>query len=270
MLRECFLSEKEYIDKDKFLQIVQEIHSEIFLFVNIFVNINQIIIFLLEKRPFTKTTLKEFNKSPKIKGNALSDKDKSDKVFFERRTEKSHTDKGANPNLLGGDLITNFSPGNSPGKTLIKSPKQQSKFAPNDKITNSPSFRRNQSAVDDMNIRDNKGQYTLSINAPNKLKKDDQQKTPEKKNNKILRGDSKDKPSEKKNTDSFPIRRNRNLLKNIDDVDKKSAFKTKKQYPDDMEIKKVVKTTDSGGSLKDLSNEVNKEVDKAKELIDKE
>jgi len=79
------------------------------------------------------------------------------------------------------------------------------------------------------------------------------------------------KPDE--NTNIEPIRKNGNLLKNINDIDKKSSFKSKIDFSEDeindMENTKVIKlkkANDSFDSVKSLNLDLSKEIEKFKEF----
>ncbi len=135
--------------------------------------------------------------------------------------------------MLGGDLYKpNISNLPSSPKVYIKSPKSNSKFKPAEKITNSPSVKKK--CVDDSEVLDNKNKNCLSFKAP--IKKQNSNATGI--NPKIsINGEQVNN----ENTDNFPIRKNRNLLTNIDDVDKKSSFNSKKEYADDIVITGAVK-----------------------------
>jgi len=239
ILQTCFKNDKELIDKDRFLQVIQDSCSEIFLF---------ILIFLLEKKPFSKSTLKEF-KSPQKLSISIT----SPKKEFERKNEKSHTVGVTTSHLGSGDMNLN-------SKFLIKSPKQNSKFAPSEKITNSPSLKALQLSVDDLSLSDKDVKQPSPLKnsylSPVKLKQNE--------NNIVISPMSDSGPA------TLPIRKNRNLLKNIDDVDKKSAFKEHKEYSDNIEITKAVKQKDGESGKNSSTNSLSKEIENVKELIKSE
>lgn len=97
MVEKCFKN-AETMDQSGFLSVVENVNSDIFLF---------ILIFLLEKRPFSKQTLNEFQNV-----------------------------KSKNSNLLGVKTSTIES------KVLIASPTLQSKFTPSITISKSPSMSK--------------------------------------------------------------------------------------------------------------------------------
>ena len=61
----------------------------------------------------------------------------------------------------------------------------------------------------------------------------------------------------------MPIRKNRNLLTNIDDIDKKSAFTNYHEYSEDIEITKAVKLDVKNSS----SNSIAKDIEIVKEVF---
>jgi hypothetical protein len=99
----------EQLDQAGFQKVVENTCSDIFLF---------ILIFLLEKRPFSKSTLEEFAKSKKKTSNLLN--------------------PTTNNNLTKTPQMTS-------NKILIASPNLQSKFSPSITISKSPSMTKRSS-----------------------------------------------------------------------------------------------------------------------------
>lgn len=97
LLEKCFKN-SDILDQSGFSNVVENVCSDIFLF---------ILIFLMEKRPFSKKTLNEFTGSP-----------------------------NKSKNLLG--LGINRTPVMNPTRVLIASPNLQSKFTPSVTISKSP------------------------------------------------------------------------------------------------------------------------------------
>ena len=142
--------------------------------------------------------------------------------IFERKSEKCHT-VNTGGSLLGTNFLTK-SPSNGASSHLIKSPKLNSKFAPSEAISNSPTVR-NKSPV---NPPSNEKPMKITITGPTNT--NFEYKSPNRKDKTEL--DTKVVPIVKKAN---------NLLTNIDDINKKSIVKEKHIYSDDVEIKMVVK-----------------------------
>ena len=100
LLEKCFLK-CDSLDIAKFSSVIENVNSDIFLF---------ILIFLMEKRPFSKKTLNE----------------------FEGVKDKTNNRLGLNMNKTPVLM----------GKTLIASPNLQSKFTPSNTISKSPSMAK--------------------------------------------------------------------------------------------------------------------------------
>lgn len=98
ILEKCFKN-SETLDEDSFLSVVENTNSDMFLF---------ILIFLLEKRPFSKSTLNEFTGSTK--------------------TKSSHLGVNKTPTTQS--------------KMMIASPSLKSKFTPSVTISKSPSMSK--------------------------------------------------------------------------------------------------------------------------------
>ena len=66
---------------------------------------------------------------------------------------------------------------------------------------------------------------------------------------------------------TWPVRKNRSILTNIDDIEKKSSFTQKHDYADNVVITKAVKQKDGESGKSGSCNSLNKEMDLIKELI---
>ncbi len=171
----------------------------------------------------------------------------------ERNERKSQTVGITSNGLLGSGLNigTNKSPTGSP--ILIKSPKQTSKFAPADKITNSPTLLIKKTISSEQRERDMKELGKFSLNQPSQ----NSPKTPKKE--KVTEIDPLTITGK-----NIPQRKNRNVLTNIDDVHKKSTFNNKSEYNDIVITKAVKRDSGSGSALVNLAK---CEMDNVKNLL---
>lgn len=170
-----------------------------------------------------------------------------EKVEKERSEKKSNTVGVTNSGLLGASLGNNFKV--STPSILIKSPKVNSKFAPADRITNSPTVVR-QGMFEKSNSKELKelSQFSLNGNSPYKSPSSSMKTDMETLSLTSINSTGSGKNSPNKN---IPVRKNRNNLTNIDDVSKKTSF-PQKEYKD-IQITKAVKR-ESGNNLSGTSS----------------
>lgn len=213
-------------------------------------------IFLLEKKPFSKKTLREYKSSqnsPKKIVISSPSPTKDSRDGPERSEKKSNTVGVTNSGLLGNNLISNIR--NSP-TILIKSPKQNSKFAPADKITNSPTVVK-QGIYNKANSKElnELSSFSLNGNSPFKSPVTNLEKRSSEVETLSLNGSGSGNNSNKTSpAKNVPVRKNRNVLTNIDDVNKKNLFTNhpNKEYKD-IVITKAVKR-ESGKGISGISS----------------
>ena len=148
---------------------------------------------------------------------------------------------------------------------LIKSPMLNSKFSPSVAIKNSPTIQNNtQNDKDDLNLNRRKSvpnQISPLKASPLKSCFSPNKNFIDNKYNSQFNVDNEE------SLNLEPIRKNRNLLKNINDVDKKTSFTNFKNYDDESDSDLIVcypavkQSKGSSDSMKGLSEKIDKEIE---------
>jgi hypothetical protein len=209
-LLEKVFGNEQYINLKKFTNIVENVRSEIFLY---------ILIFLMESRPFSKTTLDNYDSTQKKKDGVVS---------------KSPTVPKSN--------------------RLIASPNLNSKFSPSVTISKSPSITKKTLGFDISNKADKNIDMLLKLSG--KAQQSDPKNvllkytTPQKQTEDTDEGVS---------VNNVPVsRKNRNPnLKNIKNIEGEMN-KQPKAYNDDMEILPATKYKVEAGKNKLGAEEIEK------------
>jgi hypothetical protein len=216
ILEKCF-KDKEHIDYTQFAHIVENTCSDIYFF---------ILVFLLEKRPFSRNALNEYEKQ-KVPSNTPT----SNKLYVPN-----------NNNLL-----------NSPSK-LVASPNLKSKFSPSLTLSKSPACSSSKPLIfnDDMDCSSKEYLMKFAGRSPDKKNKTT------KENVDVFQLINIERRAEKDNSIKIPVNRKlRNNLKNIDD---KSKVENIKNYNEsEMPITPAVKTLIKKPTLTNKSELENKE-----------
>jgi hypothetical protein len=176
-----FFGKNEYLTYKMYVEAIQNVSSEIFLY---------ILIFIMDKRPFTKNSIENFKVKPK------------------------------STSLLGSGINISKSPSTN-SKVLIASPSLQSKFAPSVTISKSPSMSKREIGINESSESKNKLQV-FSGKDPNA-----KNLQPSNTSNILLKYSGKADNNSKTTTSTtssettkkvVPLRKEKNNLKGIEDV----------------------------------------------------
>ncbi len=224
----------ELIDYTQFLTIIENICSDIYFF---------IVIFLLEKKPFSRNALIEYEKQRAPKDNSL-------KISVSGVEQKNFNQTSQSFNKCA-----------SPSK-LVASPNMKSKFSPSITLSKSP-FKCGKSLnlmeeCLDPNSKDYLLQYVKRTPEKSKLKTT--------KESKVLSLDYFERRSEKEKSIKIPVnRKERHNLKNMDEQKKAPV---KNEY-NDLPITPAIKTLIKKPTIsKDKEKEIDIEVNTEKMIID--